>query len=276
MELSYNGWTASPKFSDFGGLDNRAIAGVTMAPGVRRGDVATVLFYIAEQFHHRVEKLVSPGCWGYAYRKNRNANNLSCHASATAIDLNAPRHPNGKRGTFSKAQVAEIRRILAEVGGIVRWGGDFTGTPDEMHFEIVASPATVAMVAGRLTGRGMTASPVTILPVNPPVPEDDMFDASDREALSEVRRLCAVLLGAQQPANGGEAITVGRIKDTVENSAEARRMLAVVLGAASPAAGEARPGSGSSNPAELAAAIVTALGPELAAQVAPHLSITAA
>jgi len=185
MERSYNGWTASPNSKDFGGLDNRAVAGVKMVPGVRRGDVATVLFYVAEQFHARVENLVSPGCWGHAYRKNRNAANLSCHSSATAIDLNARRHPNGKRGTFTKGQVAEIRKILAAVGGIVRWGGDFTGTPDEMHFEIVASPATVAMVAERLSRTGSVSSPVTTLPAAPsaPVQEDDMYDNAARDEL---------------------------------------------------------------------------------------------
>lgn len=247
-----------------------------MSPGVRTGDVATVLFYVAEQFHRRVEPLVAGWCWGYSYRQNRNAANLSCHSSATAIDLNAPRHPNGKRGTFTAAQVAEIKAILLEVGRVVRWGGEFTGTPDEMHFEIVASPATVAMIAGRLNPKGPAGSPTPPIPTPVPVQEDDMFEQPDRDALAEVRRLCAVLLGAQQPANGGEAITVARIKDTAENSAEARRMLAVVLGAARPAAGETLPGTGGTDPAALAAAISSALGPQLAGEVAKHLTVTAA
>src|SRR5690606_34921728 len=71
--------------------------------------------------------------------------------SGTAIDYNATRHPNGRRGTWTPAQVAEIRRILAELGGVVRWLADATGTPDEMHFEIKGTPAQVAAVAARLT-----------------------------------------------------------------------------------------------------------------------------
>jgi hypothetical protein len=109
--------------------------------------------------HRRVEPVVrgdwhQADDWGYNYRKNRNSDNLSCHASGTAIDYNATRHPNGKRGTFAAAQVAEIRKILAEVGGVVRWGGDFKSTPDEMHFEINANAAAVARVAARLRGGG--------------------------------------------------------------------------------------------------------------------------
>jgi hypothetical protein len=188
--MSYNGWSASTSPHDLGGLDNRAVAGVRMAPGVRSGDVATVLFYVAEQFHRRVEPLVAGWCWGYSYRQNRNAANLSCHSSATAIDLNAPRHPNGKRNTFTPAQVTEVRKILAEVQNTVRWGRDFTGTPDEMHFEIVASPATVSMVAGRLNPKGPAGSPVTILPAPAPAPieEDDMFEQPDRNQLNELSR----------------------------------------------------------------------------------------
>jgi hypothetical protein len=75
---------------------------------------------------------------------------LSCHASGTAIDYNAPRHPNGQSGTYKPAQVTEIRKILAEVGGVVKWGGDFHGTKDEMHFEIHGNAADVKAAAARL------------------------------------------------------------------------------------------------------------------------------
>lgn len=207
MAVSYNGWSASTDNRDFGGLDNRAVAGVHMAPGVRAGDVATVLFYVAEQFHHRVEALVPGWCWGYYYRQNRNAANLSCHSSATAIDLNAPRHPNGKRGTFTKAQVAEIRAIQFEVQKVVRWGGDFTGTPDEMHFEIVASPATVGLVASQLTRK--VAGPLPALPtkpVKPPTPrhvlEDDAMYIS-----CEARNFTGLLSGGILTGLGGSEVT---------------------------------------------------------------------
>lgn len=144
MQTSYNGWTASPNPADFGGLTKLVVAGEEFAPGVRSGDVFTVFQWLANELHRRVEPIWAPGWhdaddWGYNFRPNRNAANLSCHGSGTAIDYNATRHPNGKRGTFASAQVTEIRRILNEARGVVQWGGNFGGTPDEMHFEIAGN-----------------------------------------------------------------------------------------------------------------------------------------
>lgn len=194
--VSYNGWTASPDPAAIGivpiGFPGRPNV---CPPGVKSGDVATVLRYVAEQFHKRVEPL-GEGCWGYAYRQNRNANNLSCHSSGTAIDLNAPRHPNGKAGTFTKAQVATIRRILTEVDGAVRWGGDFTGTPDEMHFEIVANAAALRTVARKLT-----------TPASPPIPEGRPLTNAElvKAVAAEVRKqLLPDLLRLAQYLRGAE------------------------------------------------------------------------
>lgn len=160
MEYSYNGWRAS-QISSAIGVAAFTVGGVSFPAGVKSGDVATVLRYVAEQFHARVEPLRPGWCWGYNYRKNRNANNLSCHSSGTAIDLNAPNHPNGKRGTFSSAQVKSIRAILSECGGVVQWGGDYTGTPDEMHFEIIADAAQVKAVADRIRSGGQLSTITT-------------------------------------------------------------------------------------------------------------------
>jgi hypothetical protein len=150
VERSYNGWQAHRDRRQIN-VEPMTVSGSAFPGGVKRGDVTTVLQYVAEQFNARVEALRPDWCWGYNYRQNRNANNLSCHASGTAIDCNAPAHPNGKRGTFSAAQVRTIRQILAECGGVVQWGGDFRGTPDEMHFEILGDASQVAGVARNLS-----------------------------------------------------------------------------------------------------------------------------
>jgi hypothetical protein len=183
MATSYNGWSASTNPANFGGLDNRVIPGtnVKLAPGVRAGDVATVLFYVAEQLHKRVEKAITPGCWGFNYRANvNNPKQLSCHASATCFDYNAPKHPNGKKNTFTPAQFAEIDKILREVNGVVRQLRGY----DEMHFEICANAAAVAKVAAKIRAGALKPTPA-------PNITDDILEFGDSG--EEVERLQAKL-----------------------------------------------------------------------------------
>ncbi len=161
MTTSQNGWSASPALK----LRKLVVNGVDFAPGIRDdADVATVLGYVATQYAKRVEPLRNPGCWGFSYRPDKNqVTDLSNHASGTAIDINAPAHPNGVavQKTFTPGQVSEIHKILAEVDHVVRWGGDYTKTIDAMHFEINASAAQVKAVAKKLTAKTVAAKPVT-------------------------------------------------------------------------------------------------------------------
>lgn len=154
MSKSQNGWPASPT------LRTRVlkVAGISLRI-VDDDDVASVFGYVAAQFNARVESL--PGKvaddWGFAYRANRNnPNSLSNHSSGTAIDLNATQHPNSvaTARTFTAAEIAEVRKIVAECDGVVRWGGDYHGTPDAMHFEINVPPGSpkLAALAERLRG----------------------------------------------------------------------------------------------------------------------------
>lgn len=156
---SYNGWPANSDPAAIGVAQNLWFPG-----GVKTGDVTTVLRYVARQFNDRVEPIVSGWCWGYTFKANvNNPSQLSCHASGTALDINAPDHPNGSGGTFTDAQVGTIYAILNEVQGAVDWLEGY----DEMHFEIAVSAADLAYVAAVI---GDAAPPTTI----PPTEEDDM------------------------------------------------------------------------------------------------------
>lgn len=172
MKRSYNGWPASRNVKDINVDPNWMAAGRRFPGGMKIGPVGVVLRYVIEQFNLRVEPLSEYQAgdeWGHNYRNSRNSNSLSCHASGTAPDLNATQHPNGRHGTFTPAQVAEIRKILKEVDYVVRWGGDFPGTKDEMHFEIHGNEADVARVAKKLTN---SSGPVIPTPI--PIEEDGM------------------------------------------------------------------------------------------------------
>lgn len=144
LTTSQNGWPVSDNPSDLG-LVPLVVGGVSFGGGVRGGKVHQALSYVANAVHTRVQKAnATYGCWGYAYRENTNSpGEWSNHASGTAIDFNATLHGNGlpTTETWTDAQIAEIHKILDEVGGIVRWGGDYQSTPDSMHFEVVVPPS---------------------------------------------------------------------------------------------------------------------------------------
>jgi hypothetical protein len=166
MAKAQNGWPAGTP-EQIGGLDNSYVPGtnVKVAPGVLKGDVAYVLFYFAEQFNKRVEKLKPGWCWGYNYRQVRGSTtDLSNHSAGCAIDLNAPAHPLGAVGTFSASQVATIKAILAECGGVLRWGGSYSGRKDEMHVEVIGSKAQVSAATSAIRKR--LDPPKTTMPVS--------------------------------------------------------------------------------------------------------------
>jgi hypothetical protein len=129
-----------------------------LMPGVPRhfllahGAPGFVLMHLALWFHESIERL-DLGTWdewGHANRTIRGATSISNHASGTALDLNATRHPLGvdTDSTFTWPQIAKIRQRLG--GGyrdVIRWGGDYEHRPDAMHFEINAPKRDVLQLA---------------------------------------------------------------------------------------------------------------------------------
>lgn len=151
MASSQNGW---PVYTSAPSGRCKWITG-RVAPG----DVETVFNYLGERFNSEVEPITVSHSWGWANRAIRGSSSTSNHASATAVDLNAPKHPLGKSGTFSAAQVRAIRKILNDLGGSIRWGGDYSGRKDEMHFEVNTSKANLAKVAASIR-KGEKPKPV--------------------------------------------------------------------------------------------------------------------
>lgn len=125
---------------------------------LRKGPAGLVLAHLASWFHHRVEILdLVADDWGWSPRANTgNPDEWSNHASATAVDFNAARHPYGKADTFQPEQVRQIRRRLDYMDGCIRWGGDYRFTQDEMHFEIVVDQDQIITLGAKLrdTKRG--------------------------------------------------------------------------------------------------------------------------
>lgn len=162
MPTSQNGWSAN----DRSVIGTFTIPGTTRKIALRKGDVATVLLDLAAWIHANVERIDDGQIddWGYAERKIRGGGGaLSNHASGTAIDINALRHPLGARGTWSREAATKIRARLKTYDGVVRWGEDYSGRVDPMHFEINAGAVAVKRVADQIRGGGAPAKYPTLM-----------------------------------------------------------------------------------------------------------------
>ena len=131
---SSNGWPASKDPAEIG-IKSFKVPGTDLKIRCAK-KAAPLLIGLAAEFHETIEPIDKGTLddWGYAFRMIRGStDSLSNHSSGTAIDVNAIKHPLGKRNTFTDKQEIIIRQIAAKYG--CKWGGDWKRA-DEMHFEI--------------------------------------------------------------------------------------------------------------------------------------------
>jgi hypothetical protein len=141
-------------------------------------DVATVLGHWIDWYDRVIERVILPGeiydDWSHAFRPVRGqVTGYSNHGSATAVDINATRHPRGVKGTFSSAQRELMRKKLTspelcdDAGlPVLRLGEFYSSTVDGMHVEVNVNAARIAQAAKKI--RALSA------------PEGDDMELTDR------------------------------------------------------------------------------------------------
>jgi len=153
QRFSQNGWPAYANTSHF-----TRFTAAGQGWWAANADVAVVFKEFIERFDKEIEEITQKKLddWSYANRLVRGSTSVvSNHGSATAIDLNALKHPRGVHNTFSTAQAAQMRRIknaITDNAGkpVLRLGMDFTTTVDDMHVEINVNAARVKQAANRI------------------------------------------------------------------------------------------------------------------------------
>src|SRR4051812_42750588 len=115
MTTAQNGWPVVTKAQ----CDQGRVRGVTFPNGVLKGDVSVVLYWVAEQWHTRVEPLKIGTCWGWLVKRIEGSSQYSTHSAGCAIDLNAPQHPMGvaASASMSAVEIAECHTIEEQCAG---------------------------------------------------------------------------------------------------------------------------------------------------------------
>lgn len=156
---SQNGWPVVDKAA----CDQGPYQGIRFPNGILAGDVAVIARWQLRRYVTDVEPLHGGQCWGWYVKKIEGTSTISNHASATAWDCNAQLHPMGlpARHSMSAAQVTACRAIVRDAGGVLRWGGDYTGRPDPMHWEINADQVAAHRLATKIVQRAYNRVPNT-------------------------------------------------------------------------------------------------------------------
>ncbi|MFD5508500.1 hypothetical protein ACFWIB_12105 [Streptomyces sp. NPDC127051] len=148
-----NGWqvlSSAPvhRVEGTGGVQFSAVA----------GDVATVLTHVVRRFHYEIDALRDGEVTGHTANREVAAPYESNHLSGTAIAIRPLRYPLGARDGLFPHELVVVRDILADLEGVVQWGGDSTPAK-ESHFGIAVRPgdARLRQVASKI--RGWDATP---------------------------------------------------------------------------------------------------------------------
>mgnify|MGYP003575743735 CR=1 FL=1 len=151
MAVSQNGYGAN----DWSVITTYVVSDGGRKMALRKGSTGELLAHMVRWFDANIRD-IDPGImddWSYAERPVRGSTtDLSNHASGTAADVDATRWPLGVQpeAYLTPAEIARIRQQLKVYEGCIRWGGDYTGRKDPMHFEINRDQATCDRVWAKL------------------------------------------------------------------------------------------------------------------------------
>ena len=135
-------WTRSRSANGWEVLDEATLYGIEGSGRSVRlagADAATILLHVARRFHYEIDQLRKDDVRGHRTSRAVEQPYESNYLSGTAIEIREPAYPLGARAGFYPQELVVIRDILAELDGVVAWGGDFS-VPKESHFEIALKP----------------------------------------------------------------------------------------------------------------------------------------
>ncbi|MFE3387043.1 hypothetical protein [Streptomyces anulatus] len=119
------------------------------------GDVATVLLHLVRRYHYEVRAIGPRDITGHTADRVIGPSYESNHLSGTAVTLFPALYPAGAKGNVFPQDLATLRDVLAELDGVVAWGGDQEHAK-ESHFQIDVAPGDkrLAEVAARVRAWG--------------------------------------------------------------------------------------------------------------------------
>src|SRR4029077_15917518 len=107
----------------------------------------------------------SYGCWGFSNRAISGNSTPSNHSWGLAVDINAPSNP------YTSPLVTDMPNWMPDLWNEYgfRWGGDYSGDQEAMHYEFMGSVNDAAHETNRARDAGIGGGSTT-------PPQGDWFD----------------------------------------------------------------------------------------------------
>ena len=120
-----------------------------------RSELAPLIDWLLNQTAAQGYGLRHGECWGFANRAIRGTDRPSNHSWGLAVDLNAPANP------MSAQLVTDMPPSMVELwkSKQFRWGGDYRGRKDAMHYEFMGTPDDARRLAAEVGTGGGGAPP---------------------------------------------------------------------------------------------------------------------
>jgi hypothetical protein len=218
---------------------NFGVDGTRFPGGIRNElvDLVTMLVRETKNRGYRFGNSSDPsyGCWGFSCRAISGSNNPSNHSWGLAVDINAPSNP------YTSPLVTDMPSWMPDLWNQYgfRWGGDYSGSQDAMHYEFMGSVTDAANETAKARSNGLGGG----APPTPEPPTDWLDMATQDEVraafadalagdqnLSEIRRMIGVLTGYPGGADLENSVGVQVRGALGDELAEIRRMTGVAIG----------------------------------------------
>ncbi|NUS11759.1 MAG: hypothetical protein HOV70_29605 [Streptomyces sp.] len=144
---SANGWPVTTT-----AVSTLPVPGTAATVALLDGDVSTVLVHVIRRFHYEVEEVGRHELAGHRPAAGLRGHTTN-YASGTAVEIRPAAYPLAATGVLFPQQLAVVRDILKECGGVVAWGGHLR-RPHAAHFQIAVRPGDTRLrsLAQRING----------------------------------------------------------------------------------------------------------------------------
>jgi peptidoglycan hydrolase-like protein with peptidoglycan-binding domain len=142
-----------------------AVCGANRVKLPVRTEIAVLVQRLVADLEHHHGPFHPGQCWGFANRAIRGSSTPSNHSWGLAIDLDAPSNPMTSNPGAPHTIGSYASGVAARYG--FRWGGDYVGRKDYMHFEFMGTPASAAALVRGVRGVVGPVAPASGRPALP-------------------------------------------------------------------------------------------------------------